>query len=165
MEQSRGSNPRLGCEPPGSHPPPLGHAPPPLGHASHDGSRPCRVPPPPPDRCRARVMCPVKMAALRAAVLVLLGLCLGCATAAVPLVIWHGMGEPGPATGGGAGPPVTALGAGRRGLAGSARGWGRAGTRAGPRGFPRPPPAPLRCPLPPASPSSGPRVSAEAGRC
>ncbi|KAK2518646.1 Ppt1 [Columba guinea] len=38
-------------------------------------------------------MCSVKMAALRAAVPLLLGLCLHCAAAAVPLVIWHGMGD------------------------------------------------------------------------
>lgn len=38
------------------------------------------------------------MAALMAAVpvLALLGLCLGPAAATTPLVIWHGMGEPGP---------------------------------------------------------------------
>jgi len=112
--------------------------------ASPHGARPCRVPPPPPDPCRVRVMCPDKMAALRVAVLVLLGLCLGCAAAAVPLVIWHGMGEPGPAMEGGADPPVTALWAGRRVLAGPARWRGRAGTRAGPRGAGRPLPAPLR---------------------
>lgn len=45
-----------------------------------------------------RIMWRAKMAALRAAVpvLALLGLCLGPAAAVTPLVIWHGMGEPGP---------------------------------------------------------------------
>lgn len=96
-------------------------------------------------------MCSVKMAAFRAAVAVLLGLRLGFAAAAVPLVIWHGMGEQGPVTGSGADPPVTALWAGLRGLAGPARGRGRAGTPAGPSGAHRPPPAPLRCRPPPDS--------------
>uniref|UniRef100_A0A8B9NNG0 Palmitoyl-protein thioesterase 1 n=1 Tax=Accipiter nisus TaxID=211598 RepID=A0A8B9NNG0_9AVES len=38
-------------------------------------------------------MCSVKMAAFRAAVMLLLGLRLGFAATAVPLVIWHGMGD------------------------------------------------------------------------
>lgn len=33
-------------------------------------------------------------------VLALLGLCLGPAAAVTPLVIWHGMGEPGPSANG-----------------------------------------------------------------
>lgn len=80
-------------------------------------------------------MCPVKMAALRLAAL---GLCLGAAAAAVPLVIWHGMGEPGR---GGGGPVLRERLCGRRGP--------RAGPPAGPGAARRSPRGPPRCPSPP----------------
>lgn len=78
-----------------------------------------------------------KMAALRMAVpvLALLGLGLGPAAAATPLVIWHGMGEPRP----------------------SASGHGDAGTCLGAEQH--------RGALAPVSPSSAPPVSAGTGRC
>ncbi|XP_030360885.1 palmitoyl-protein thioesterase 1 isoform X1 [Strigops habroptila] len=57
------------------------------GSATGGRREPGRSAPPPP------VMCSATMAALRAAVLAVLGLRLGCAAAAVPLVIWHGMGD------------------------------------------------------------------------